>query len=715
MERFLNQFSLRSRIIGLIAIPLLVIVYFSFSQAKTTLARDERSQAIVNLTDFAPALSGLVHELQKERGRSAGYLASQDKASFLKALKNQRRDTDRAYGNFIEAEKIFRQKVPDKSILNLLSKAKNQAALLTKSRKSVTDLDFSVDQMAGYYTPFISKLLDVIGQMAVISDISDITKTIIGYSDLLQAKERMGVQRAMGNVGFAAGQFTAPVYNRFMNLIAQQEAFLSGFYDYVPTDMTVLYDQTVSGSAVDSVQEMQDYVASTKGDIDPALYDSNDWFTQMTKKIDLVKQVEDAVNQNLSAQAHSRLAKDDNNLIYLIGWLTALVIVLIAGTVVVFKSFDRPLARLLRRMQEIIVGNAVLTIPYLDYKAEIGLIAQSLDSFNTASKDRLELEKQAQKAQEAIYQKEREQERERFEKEQAFEEEKYELEQKSLRSQEDARRKMADQFEGALFQIVENLNEKSELLMQTAKMVKMSAEDTSEQSRLSNENSIQANQSVQTVASATEQLSASIQHIMARVQHTSAMSSEATSEAGNVVDQVNELGLVSEKVGDIIKLINDIAEQTNLLALNATIEAARAGEAGKGFAVVASEVKSLAAQTAHATSEIESQIAQIQSKTSTAISAVELVTKRIHDINTATTEIEHSVHEQNAATQDIGHASAVASDLTQTTADSIDAVGLAAKANATTMIGVQDTANELKQLTTMLDYQTKEAIKEMRT
>ena len=96
----------------------------------------------------------------------------------------------------------------------------------------------------------------------------------------------------------------------------------------------------------------------------------------------------------------------------------------------------------------------------------------------------------------------------------------------------------------------------------------------------------------------------------------------AVSRADQTDERIGQLSRAAQQIGEVVKLITAIAEQTNLLALNATIEAARAGEAGRGFAVVASEVKSLASQTAKATDEISCHISGIQSATQDSVNAI---------------------------------------------------------------------------------------------
>ena len=116
---------------------------------------------------------------------------------------------------------------------------------------------------------------------------------------------------------------------------------------------------------------------------------------------------------------------------------------------------------------------------------------------------------------------------------------------------------------------------------------------------------------------------------------------------------MRDLSEAAEKIGAIIQLIKAIASQTNLLALNATIEAARAGDAGKGFAIVASEVKNLATQTAQATEQIVSQIATIQSATGQSVTAITQFGSTVKEIADITTAIAAAIEQQGAATGEI--------------------------------------------------------------
>jgi len=182
--------------------------------------------------------------------------------------------------------------------------------------------------------------------------------------------------------------------------------------------------------------------------------------------------------------------------------------------------------------------------------------------------------------------------------------------------------------------------------------------------------------SVDTVATGSTQMESAIREIAHNATEAARVALQAVDVAEATTQTVGKLGDSSEEIATVIKLINGIAEQTNLLALNATIEAARAGEAGKGFAVVASEVKELAQETARATEDISKRVEAIQADTAGAVDAISRISTVIGEINDFQATIAAAVEEQTATTNEMNRNVAEAANGTQGIAAAIS--GLAA-------------------------------------
>jgi len=209
---------------------------------------------------------------------------------------------------------------------------------------------------------------------------------------------------------------------------------------------------------------------------------------------------------------------------------------------------------------------------------------------------------------------------------------------------------------GVSRQIAQNsseMNNTSAVMASASENLSSSSEEISQQSGNISAAANEMTQNLHVVASAAEEMSVSIADVAKRASDVAKVSKDAANIADNTKLVVQELGGAAVKIGTVIEVISKIAEQTNMLALNASIEAAGAGAAGKGFAVVASEVKELARQTAASSEDIKRQILDIQKSTEGTVESIGRISEIIYRLDDSNTSIASSVEEQAMTTKEI--------------------------------------------------------------
>ncbi len=243
--------------------------------------------------------------------------------------------------------------------------------------------------------------------------------------------------------------------------------------------------------------------------------------------------------------------------------------------------------------------------------------------------------------------------------------------------------KQADSFASDISKIVEHVFDATNDIGSASKSLLVVSDQTNSLASDVTISSKEVAANIQLVSAATIEMNASVNEIRAQVEDSNRTATAAVSEVSTTQQKIQDLSDAINRVDEFTAIINEIAEQTNLLALNATIEAARAGEAGRGFTIVAQEVKELAKQTAKATSDIGIQIKNIQGVTNDTVSTIDNVQETISHLQGISSTISAAIEQQSATTEEIAQSIEQVSTATQQVTQSISSVSDGAKESKT--------------------------------
>lgn len=328
----------------LVGIPLAGVIIlgtvFTRAALQEKLTTDRESQRIGQLGELAVVISGLVHELQRERGRSAAFMGGNGEVEYGTALRAQHRESDQRLIEWDRASADASLDSLGAEFIGALSEIQTMRRKLDSVRSAIQQGGIAPAEAVAYYSIWIDLQLGLISRMSGFTRSAEVAKGIDAYVFFLSAKENMGIERAVLSNTFAQDKFNPDLYRRFITVVTRQDVYLRAFSRVATNAQIREMESTLRGDAVEQVAAMRKR-ALDRWDVGGFEVDASAWFDTITRKIDLAKEVEDVLSADvlaLSASLRSTAARQ---------MVTALSIALL--TLIISTGAGLWIARILRR------------------------------------------------------------------------------------------------------------------------------------------------------------------------------------------------------------------------------------------------------------------------------------------------------------------------------------------------------------------------------
>ncbi len=665
----LSRFSIKQKLVSIMMIPLVVVILLSAKLAYDSYTNTTNLQKIEKIVVLSTKIGAMVHETQKERGMTAGFLGSKGK-KFVDALPKQRENVNLKKEELLKYLKEIKMSNYEKEFALNLNEGLNLLREIDDIRTKVTSQKIPASQAIGFYTKMNSQFLNVIASSIHLSSSVKISQRLTAYTNFLLSKERAGIERAVGSNTFARNNFGKGMRSKFNSLVAQQDAYADAFLKVATLENKEFFNNTLQGNAVDEVNRMRE-ILLTSGKVSDFGIDAKYWFDTITKKINQLKKIEDHLAEEITKATN--IEKDDTLFeTILFGILSSLGILLtltlartIAFTLLVdvkdvrkglddffafinFKKDDLELIQInssdeLGQMSRIINKNIENT--KLNIQTDNDLIKDTINVANKINNGHLNSRITSPSNNPQLS-------------------ELKNIINEMLNTMESNINKISfvlnsfsnmdyrptvnkENLDGTLGHLCDDVNNLSKSFTHVLIENKKNGLILSQNATTLTHNLDALSNAATNQAASLEESSASLEELTTNLKQNSQSTIEMAAYGQKVKESVSkghelanktaksmeEINDQTTAINDAIVVIDQIAFQTNILSLNAAVEAATAGEAGKGFAVVAQEVRNLAARSAEAAKEIKALVENANSKTDYGKSIASEMIKGYADLN----------------------------------------------------------------------------------